>query len=868
MRSSFRFAALSVLIAVPVSAQRQTFTDEPSFLAALAAQGYVTVTEDFEDPETWGLLQTDLTQGTTAPSVLHAGIRWTGYGGGVALDSTTSKSPSWELSSSPAGFPRNGVQGTSSLVLHALGGWVRSSGFVGNDIELILDGDTQNPIGTHGQGVTGNFFFFGVIDTTGFSTFEFRTEPVAAPDPPKALFVDAFTFGLDASPPDHGPGPRWITGSGGTWEMGSNWDTGMPPTASECARFELASPAPYTVAPAAQASAGRLVLGTDRLRLDPTGASLDLTSTNLTEESIVVARGGTDLADLEIAGGTVTAVDASIAHGAATDGALTASLGASLQLSGTLRVGYLGSGRMDLLGGSVSSASSEIGRRGGLGTVAVAGVGSTWSAGLLHLGMGGTGALEVTGGASAVAGTTVTSELAGTGLSDDAPGSSTITVRDLGSRLDILGSATFGQVGPSDFTLTGGATASAYGLDAAVGGDANLTVAGPGTQLTIDNPGYYGVGTLRIGVGTLGGVITFPPPSSPVGTMTVTAGAQVVSEEAYVGNDTNGIGRVTLRDPGTLWTNSGNTFLGYRGDASIQVLDGAALSTGQGFVGRFERLGSTKGEVIVDGAGSRWDALALYIGFNNDVSTYSYVSEGVLTVRNAGLVTSTLGLDVAPRWTSMGTVRVFGPGSRISVGLDVSLGRPFASVYKSYARVELDDGGELLAGGTVWMRSGELDLGGGQLNAQAVNVASEASLTGWGTIGADVSNTGGTVGSGNRGPGTLQVQGNFQQNGAGRTIVEIGGTNPGEFQRFQVSGTATVAGTLEVRLSPGFRPRLGTRVRVLEAGDLQGRFQRVELSSPNLGLEARARYDATGVTLVFRPKPMGSVGPPRGGRRP
>ena len=90
-------------------------------------------------------------------------------------------------------------------------------------------------------------------------------------------------------------------------------------------------------------------------------------------------------------------------------------------------------------------------------------------------------------------------------------------------------------------------------------------------------------------------------------------------------------------------------------------------------------------------------------------------------------------------------------------------------------------------------------------------------LGGGGSIGGDVQNSGGTVAPGNS-PGTLTVDGNYNQGSGGTLAIEIGGTQPGvEHDVLNVLGDASLAGTLSVSLIDGFTPSGGNTFKVLTA---------------------------------------------------
>jgi hypothetical protein len=140
-------------------------------------------------------------------------------------------------------------------------------------------------------------------------------------------------------------------------------------------------------------------------------------------------------------------------------------------------------------------------------------------------------------------------------------------------------------------------------------------------------------------------------------------------------------------------------------------------------------------------------------------------------------------------------------------------------------------------GGTVNINN-KLHAGGG-----AVNVAS-GTLGGGGTVGGNVSNTGGTVGPGNS-PGILTIDGNYTQSAGGTLALEIGGLVPGEeHDKLVVTGTATLAGTLDVSLISGFTLAGDMQFDVLDFNSVVNDFSTFNLPS---GLV----WDVSDGTLCF-----------------
>lgn len=173
-----------VAAAGPAGATVMEYTSETDYLDALSALTLGSFEESFEDEAVWGATRSP----GTASSVLSLGITWTANNGNSALSTNTATARSgWALFSSPhgdyasgtgctvAGACGDGLIGTGSMTLFAVGGWI--SGTAGANVDFILDGDDLNPITFDAAppfSGSSSHLFFGVIDDTGFAQFEIR----------------------------------------------------------------------------------------------------------------------------------------------------------------------------------------------------------------------------------------------------------------------------------------------------------------------------------------------------------------------------------------------------------------------------------------------------------------------------------------------------------------------------------------------------------------------------------------------------------------------------------------------------------------------------------------------------------------------
>ena len=139
-------------------------------------------------------------------------------------------------------------------------------------------------------------------------------------------------------------------------------------------------------------------------------------------------------------------------------------------------------------------------------------------------------------------------------------------------------------------------------------------------------------------------------------------------------------------------------------------------------------------------------------------------------------------------------------------------------------------------------------------------------VSGTGTIAADLANAGGTLSPG--APlGVLSIgpTNHYQQAAAGNLAVALGGlAPPSQLGQLYVGGAASLDGQLVVSFLNGFTPQSGQVFQILTAGSITGRFANVSAPSP-VGNSWFTRYASNSVTLVLAanenlPRPMMSGG--------
>ncbi|MGA2739325.1 MAG: hypothetical protein ABSG65_18030 [Bryobacteraceae bacterium] len=179
------------------------------------------------------------------------------------------------------------------------------------------------------------------------------------------------------------------------------------------------------------------------------------------------------------------------------------------------------------------------------------------------------------------------------------------------------------------------------------------------------------------------------------------------------------------------------------------------------------------------------------LGFNTNTAAGSFTLSG-----NASLSTT------GGSFTNAGTVTV-SSGSTFTIG---------GSSY-NYTQT----GGTTNVNGTLaGAGTGALDLNGGN-------------LYGTGTLDYGVVDTATiTPGTSATSTGELQVNGTYAQNSGGALDVTIGGTTAGaKFDQLNVSGAATLNGTLNITLASGYTPAVGNTFDILNASSIGGDFSTI-----------------------------------------
>ena len=410
-----------------------------------------------------------------------------------------------------------------------------------------------------------------------------------------------------------------------------------------------------------------------------------------------------------------------------------------------LNIGQWGDATMDISnGGAVSSSRGIVGNRDGSNAVVrVDGIGSAWIVSEdLRVGYLGSGALNLTQGAfTYVAGvTSVTWTEDSSGSIHFGSGGGAFTTSGL-------------RAAPGD--LTGVGTINTGGLvsdlnllfDAANGLTQTLHLADAGNHVTVNlnvdgsspmGAGYWGSGSMQISAGrdvqstdgfigdrpgSLGAVTVSGEGTTWVnskdlyvgyegrGTLGITGGADVSSVKGYIAYGADSSGEVTVSGSGSTWANSGHLMVGEAGDGVLNIASSAVVTDTEG---RIAQDGGSTGAVTVNGVNSAWtNSGRLIVGGYGD-GAMSITAGASVTCTNgdigdqSGSGTATVSGGGSP-WTNSGRLYVGGRGDG---SLMISDGGFVGNTDGRLADFVSSTGSVLVTGaGSTWANSGDLLVG-------------------------------------------------------------------------------------------------------------------------------------------------------------
>jgi T5SS/PEP-CTERM-associated repeat protein len=503
---------------------------------------------------------------------------------------------------------------------------------------------------------------------------------------------------------------------------------------------------------------------------------------------------------------------------------------------------------------------------GSQGTVTVTGDDSKWEAnGNVQVGAAGTGTLNIEDQAEMSADTLSVGALAG--------GTGTVGMK--GGTLELSGDLVIGDAGTGTLTLVPNAPddegdiTSQNGIIGAQAGSTGKVLigssVGQGIQATSSSwtiqgnliVGEAGSGTLDIGGNVTNLAASIGQQSTGVGIVTVENGGMwTTTNDLTVGNQ--GMGGLTINKGGfanltfgsvTVGSQSGskgtvdvqgqlNTtqdlIVGASGTGTMTIESGGAVASGDG---RIAQNALSTGTVTVTGTNSSWGvAGTLYVGQGGT---------GTLTVSDGGQVLSRDGF-VGQQAGSVGTATITGQGSLWSATLAGGTGTITVGGNGSQGTLNVQNGGEVKSTNVVVNQ-------GGALNGEG------------GSIVANLTNNGGVITPGDA-TGILSVTGNFTQN-SGTTLFEIDGGSSNQFDQLIVSGDVALnGGAVDIVFAPGFDPTKNETFDLISALALSDLGVTVDITGLPAGFVFAEDFSSNGLDLVTEQTPgSGGQGVPEPG---
>jgi T5SS/PEP-CTERM-associated repeat protein len=427
-------------------------------------------------------------------------------------------------------------------------------------------------------------------------------------------------------------------------------------------------------------------------------------------------------------------------------------------------------------------------------------------------------------------------------------------------------------------------------------------LAGENTQFNFSASAVSNNPTVQIGnQGT--GILTVGGGS----TMNVTSSSGMMS----IGFDTTGIGYVTIKDPWTILTVEDNLYVGQEGIGTLEVLNGALVTTIDNSSTRQINIGATAtgvGLVVVDGFNSVLRSASTLVVGNTITGTPTTYGQGTLRISNGGIVevneinvptitVGRLGRIEIDGGTLLGNIPTTGVGTTVNGYLggsghvrgtttftgESTWGAGPGQVLRFHNLVNNQGAGTIINGevrflgalannagagatppGRITLENGTVYFSQGLTNNGVISSASGATnihgaITNTGnivvardtvaTFNDNVNNTTGTITILPGGNALFLANLSFQS----MAFLSLGvGMSNLEDTSGQIGsgGIATLGGSITVNTEPSYTPTLGDSFELLTAdGGIVGTFNTVTLPNIPGTLEYRLLYSTSSVRM-------------------
>lgn len=506
--------------------------------------------------------------------------------------------------------------------------------------------------------------------------------------------------------------------------------------------------------------------------------------------------------------------------------------GSIIESDGDISIGSVATTTLTITDGGqvIGHADAYLGRQAdGSGIAIVSGSGSQWvNDSRIHIGYDGQGSLRIENGGLVDTSSMVVSSR--NSLPCDLvvtdPGSSL-----LGTTLAIASSSPVGSIlleNGASITLTNSGS---------VGSHNSAFVRGANTLWTMAD--LY-VGSSEINANLL-----------------VESEAAIGTRDCIIAGNMGHYGEYTIQNPGTTQTSSGYLEIGRGDDAGIMnILDGASVDAARVYIESYSTLNIStgslcdiNGEVYVGGLDQPG-----YLNINggstlrNLKCTVGHIDEpylGAVSVTGNDTIWVTFGIVDIGTKISTGTIEVSNYARAYSKELQVGPG----GNYNGHLKIADWDPQNNDPEG-FYTNLLKFNAGGFVNDPDNIDVEYGGTITGAGTINADVHNIGGTLDPGYSLDMFLNINGSYTQDVNGKLIIDVIYTAGDEQDILNVTGDVSLAGELVVELSEVDFSVIPKEFVMISANSVTGTFDSVKLWRPN-GYKFSIRYEADRVIGII-----------------
>jgi T5SS/PEP-CTERM-associated repeat protein len=297
------------------------------------------------------------------------------------------------------------------------------------------------------------------------------------------------------------------------------------------------------------------------------------------------------------------------------------------------------------------------------------------------------------------------------------------------------------------------------------------------------------------------------------GELNLSEGAGAFSGKTDLGSQRGGNGEITVRDSSFIFFTSDTLTIGGQGSGGLSILNGGKVGS---VAARMPAAPGGIGSVLIDGENSQW------------------IVEGTLWMGHAGVGFA--------RVNNGGVLRA----NRINAGPLASLDNSGGTVYIGGNQIPPQSAVVSLRTSVTGLTGSEgiivadtlLISEGAELLTETVVFEEGGYFGGNGSFSFDVTNRGGiNPGDTLHAPGTLTVNADYTQMPNGTLFIELGGDLPGTgHDQLIVTGTAHLAGTLDVTVLTDFEPQIGQSFEILTAENITGTFDEI-ITNRDLGVD-------------------------------